>query len=356
MSRLFEALTLRGVTLRNRIGVSPMCQYRATDGVPNDWHLVHLASRAVGGNGLVMVEATAVTPEGRISPGCLGLYNDQQAAAFAPIVRQLEANGAVPAIQIGHAGRKASTAIPWNGRGVVSPAEGGWPVVGPSPVPFVDGDPTPEELSIDGIADLVAAFRATAQRALHAGFRVLELHAAHGYLLHSFHSPLSNRRGDAYGGDLAGRIRFTREVAQAVREVWPDELPLAVRISASDWLDGGWTIEDSVTLASLLREDGVDLIDCSSGGTAPRAEIPVEPGYQVPFAERIRREAAIPTAAVGLITEPHQAEAIIAEGRADLVMLARESLRDPYWPRRAAEELGAVERLEVPASYARGWA
>ena len=353
---LFDPLTLRGVTLRNRLGVAPMCQYSAVDGVPNDWHLVHLASRAVGGNGLVIAEATGVVPEGRISPGCLGIWNDDQSEAFSRITALIRAHGAVPALQLAHAGRKASTALPRDGEGPVAPEDGGWEVVAPSPLPFDDGFPVPHELTVEEIGDLVAAFRAGAERALAAGFQLIELHGAHGYLMHSFHSPVSNQRGDAYGGDLFGRTRFTREVVDAVRQVWPDELPLAVRLSASDWIDGGWTIDDSVELSRLLRGSGVDLVDCSSGGAAPGVRIPLGPGYQVPFAERIRREAHIPTAAVGLITQPAQAQAIVAEERADLVLTARESLRDPYFPRRAAAELGVLDRLEPPVQYRRAWA
>lgn len=356
MPDLFDPLPLRGVTLRNRLGVAPMCQYSAEDGVPNDWHLVHLASRAVGGNALVVAEATAVEPRGRISPGCLGIWNDEQLDAFAPITRSVRGHGAVPGLQLAHAGRKASTALPWRGEGPLTDQDGAWEVVGPSPLPFDDGFPVPHELTVEEIGQVVGAFRAAAERALAAGFELIELHAAHGYLMHSFHSPASNRRSDAYGGDLLGRTRFTREVVEAVRAVWPDELPLAVRLSASDWIDGGWTIEESVELSRLLRDAGVDLVDCSSGGAAPGVRIPLEPGYQVPFAERIRHEAEVATAAVGLITEPAQAQAIVAEGRADVVLMARESLRDPYFPRRAAAELGLLDRLEPPVQYRRAWA
>ncbi|MFO7776912.1 MAG: NADH:flavin oxidoreductase/NADH oxidase [Nitriliruptoraceae bacterium] len=355
MSELFTPLRLRSVELRNRIGVAPMCQYQATDGVANDWHLVHLVSRAVGGNGLVCTEATAVTPQGRITPACLGLWNDEQASALAPIIAQLRANGAVAAIQLAHAGRKASTAAPWQGGGALSPAAGGWEVVGPSPLPFDEGAPVPHELSPEELGEVVAAFRSAAARARDIGCQLIEVHAAHGYLLHSFHSPLTNRRTDAYGGDLAGRTRLTREVVAAIREVWPPDLPLAVRLSATDWVPDGWSEDDSVELSRWLVADGVDLIDCSSGGAVPGVRIPAAPGYQVPFAARIRREAAVATAAVGLLTTPEQAEQIIAEGQADLVLQARESLRDPYWPRRAAAALGALDRLEVPPSYARGW-
>ena len=356
MSELFTPLVLRGRTLRNRIGVAPMCQYSATDGVPDAWHHVHLVSRAVGGNALVLTEATAVVPEGRISPGCLGIWNDAQVEAFQPITAGIRQQGALPAVQLAHAGRKASTGLPWADAGPLPPDAGGWEVVGPSPLPFDEGYPVPHELTTEEISRVVASFRDAAKRALEAGFEAIELHAAHGYLLHSFHSPVSNRRQDAYGGDLEGRTRVTREVVDAVRSVWPEELPLLVRLSASDWLEnGGWTIDESVELSRSLATAGVDLVDCSSGGAAPGVRIPLEPGYQVPFAERIRREVGLPTAAVGLITEPAQAEAIVAEGRADVVLLARESLRDPYWPRRAATELGVQELLDAPEQYLRAW-
>ncbi len=356
VSGLFSPLTLRGITLRNRIGVAPMCQYSATDGVPDDWHLVHLVSRAVGGNALVLTEATAVVPEGRISPGCLGLWDDAQVAAFERITAGVRAHGAVPGIQLAHAGRKASTGLPWADSGPLTPEQGGWPVVGPSSLPFADGFPAPHELTVAEIAEVVAAFVSATERALAAGFELIELHAAHGYLLHSFHSPVSNRRTDSYGGDLEGRTRITREVVAAVRSVWPDEFPLVVRLSASDWLDApSWTVEESIELSRWMAGAGVDLVDCSSGGVAPGVRIPLEPGYQVPFAARIRHEAQVPTAAVGLITEPRHAAEIVADGRADLVLLARESLRDPYWPRRAAAELGALDRLPAPAQYLRAW-
>lgn len=354
MPHLFEPLALRGVTLRNRLGVAPMCQYSATDGVPGDWHLVHLGSRAVGGSALVIAEATAVLPEGRISPGCLGIWDDRQAEAFAPITAFIAGAGAVPAIQLAHAGRKASTGLPWVDEGPLAPGSGGWPVVGPSALAFDETFPVPEELDEDGIAAIVAAFGAAAARSFAAGFGMVELHAAHGYLLHSFLSPVSNRRTDRWGGDLEGRSRLLIEVVRAVRAVSPDRAPLAVRISTTDWIDGGWDVDESVVLARHLRDEGVDLIDCSSGGTA-RVRIPVGPGYQVPFAARIRREADVPTAAVGLITEPAEAAAIVAEGRADLVLLGRESLRDPYFPRRAAAELGMSDALDVPRQYVRGW-
>ena len=341
MPGLFDPLTLRGVTLRNRIAVSPMCQYSAADGCANDWHLVHLASRAVGGAGLVIAEATAVTPAGRISPQDLGLWSDAQVEPLARIVRVIEGEGAVAGIQLAHAGRKASTLRPWDGSGTASPAAGGWSeVVAPSAIPFDEASVTPSALNEDDIAVIVAQFAASARRALAAGFRVVELHAAHGYLMHEFLSPLSNRRTDSYGGSFENRTRFVREVVDAVRRVWPDELPLFVRVSATDWLDGGWDLDQTVELAILLKGHGVDLMDCSSGGNATGVRIPLVPGYQVPLAERVRRDADIATGAVGLITNAAQADAIIREGQADLVLLARELLRDPYWPLHAAAELG----------------
>lgn len=354
MSHLFESLTLRGITLRNRLGVAPMCQYSAIDGVPDDWHLVHLGSRAVGGSALVIAEATAVLPEGRISPGCLGIWNDGQAEAFERIAAFVASAGAVPAIQLAHAGRKASTGLPWEDQGPLAPGAGGWPVVGPSAIAFDEGFPIPSELDEEGIAAVVSAFGAAAARSYAAGFGMVELHAAHGYLLHSFLSPVSNRRADRWGGDLEGRSRLLLEVVRAVRAVTPDRAPLAVRISATDWIDGGWDVDESVSLARLLRDEGVDLIDCSSGGTA-RVRIPVGPGYQVPFAARIRREADVPTAAVGLITDPKEAAAIVAEGQADVVLLGRESLREPYFPRRAAVELDMPDALDVPRQYVPAW-
>jgi len=340
-AHLFTPYTLRGVTMRNRIFISPMCQYSCADGLATDWHLVHLGSRAVGGAGTVMVEATAVTPEGRISPQDMGLWNDTQRDALARIAAFVSAQGAVPAIQLAHAGRKASTYRPWSGGGEVRPEDGGWQTVAPSALAFAEDYPAPRALSVRDIEALVGAFVAAARRSLEAGFQVIELHGAHGYLMHEFLSPLSNRRDDGYSGDFAGRTRFMREVARAVRAVWPEQLPLFARLSCTDWVEGGWTLEDSVALARLLREDGVDLIDCSSGGNVPRASIPVAPGYQVRFAETVRREAGIATAAVGLITTPEQAEAIVREGQADLVAFARAELRDPYWPLHAADALGA---------------
>jgi 2,4-dienoyl-CoA reductase-like NADH-dependent reductase (Old Yellow Enzyme family) len=352
VSQLFEPLTLRGVTLRNRIAVSPMCEYSSTDGFANDWHFVHLGSRAVGGAGLVLTEAAGVTAQGRISPDDLGIYRDEHVPELRRIAAFIEAQGAVPGIQLAHAGRKASTAVPWAGGNWLTPEQGGWrPIIGPSPLAFSDAAPVPEPLDQAGIAGIVEAFRAAARRALAAGFKVAEVHGAHGYLLHEFYSPLSNRRTDAYGGSFENRIRLLLEVTAAVRAEWPDQLPLLVRISASDWVEGGWTIADSVRLAGELKRLGVDLVDASSGGnlTTP---IPAEPGYQVPFAAAIREGAGIPTGAVGLITQAKQADAIVGAGQADIVLLARELLRDPYWPLHAATELG-VEIDYWPKQYLR---
>jgi len=341
MSALFTPLAQRSVTLRNRIVVSPMCQYSCTDGLANEWHLVHLGSRAVGGAGAVIAEATAVAPEGRISPADCGLWNDEQADAFAPVARFVRAHGAVPGVQLAHAGRKASTAAPWLGGKPVAPEAGGWLPVAPSPLRFSGGYPEPHELSAQELAGCVAAFAAAARRALAAGFELVELHMAHGYLLHQFLSPLTNRRIDAYGGDLEGRMRFPLAVARAVRAVWPESLPLWARISATDWVAGGWDLEQSIELARLLAGLGVDLVDCSSGGLVPHAHVPVAPGYQVPFAAAVRRDANVATGAVGLITQPVQAEQILATGAADVVLLGRQLLRNPCWPLAAARELGA---------------
>ncbi|MGN6512764.1 MAG: NADH:flavin oxidoreductase/NADH oxidase [Lysobacteraceae bacterium] len=350
---LFDPLELGDVTLRNRIVVSPMCEYSAVDGVPDDWHLVHLGSRAVGGAGLVFTEATAVSPEGRISPADTGLWNDAQQAAWARIAAFVAAQGAAPGIQLAHAGRKGSTQPPWLGGKAVPAGQGDWTPVAPSAIPFADDYPMPVALDAAGIAQVVADFAAATARARAAGFRVVEVHAAHGYLLHEFLSPLSNHRTDGYGGPLAHRARLLREVIAAVRTEWPAPRPLVVRVSATDWVEGGWDLDECVQLARWLREDGVDLVDCSSGGNVARADIPVAPGYQVPFAARIRREAGIATGAVGLITDAVQAEAILARGDADLVFIARESLRDPYFPRRAAAELGVA--VAAPKQYQRAW-
>jgi 2,4-dienoyl-CoA reductase-like NADH-dependent reductase (Old Yellow Enzyme family) len=349
---LFSPLTIRGVTLRNRIGVSPMCQYSSTDGFATPWHLVHLGSRAVGGAGLVCTEATAVEATGRISPGDLGIYADAHGEMLQTITTFIRSQGAVPGIQLAHAGRKASTARPWEGRGAVGPAAGGWDAVdAPSAIAFGETYPGPRELDHAGIARIVAAFRSAAERALAVGFQVVELHAAHGYLLHEFLSPLSNHRTDAYGGSFAHRIRLVCETVAAIRTVWPDALPLVLRVSATDWVEGGWTIDDTVELARRVKDLGVDVIDCSSGGNTPDARIPVGPGYQTPFAARVRAEAGVMTAAVGLITEPDQANAIIAGGQADIVQLARQELRDPYWPLHAAAALGA--EVVWPVQYER---
>ncbi|HKG90672.1 MAG TPA: NADH:flavin oxidoreductase/NADH oxidase [Gemmatimonadaceae bacterium] len=348
---LFSSLRLRGVELRNRIAVSPMCQYTSDDGFANDWHFVHLGSRAVGGAGLVMTEATAVTADGRISPSDLGIWRDEHVEGLARCVAFIEARGSVAGIQLAHAGRKASTAPPWEGGRYVPPESGGWVPVAPSPEPFRAGDPRPTELDDAGIRDVVLAFADGARRAREAGFRVAEIHAAHGYLLHQFLSPLSNHRTDGYGGPFERRVRLTLEVTDAVRAVWPDELPLYVRISATDWAAGGWDVDQSVELARLLRERGADLIDCSSGGLVPGVKIPVGPGYQTGFAERVRREAGIATGAVGLITDPADADAVVRGGRADLVLLARQMLRDPYWPLHAARRLGIT--IPWPVQYER---
>ncbi|HWE50078.1 MAG TPA: NADH:flavin oxidoreductase/NADH oxidase [Bryobacteraceae bacterium] len=350
---LFSPLKIRGIMLRNRIGVSPMCQYSCEDGFATDWHLVHLGSRAVGGAGLVIVEATAVEARGRISPGDLGIWKDEHIAPLARAAAFIEAQGSAPGIQIAHAGRKASTAAPWLGGATVGAENGGWKPVAPSPVPFKETDAPPAELSIAEIHGLTEAFQKAAKRALEAGFQVLEIHDAHGYLLHEFLSPLANRRTDQYGGDFENRIRFPVETMRAVRAVWPDSLPLFLRISSTDWAEGGWTIDDSVELARRAKTEGVDLIDCSSGAMVPWARIPVGPGFQVPFAEQIRREAGILTGAVGMITEPAQADAIVRSGQSDLVLIAREFLRDPYWALRAAKALGAEQA--APVQYQRAW-
>lgn len=344
MSVLFSPITLRSITCRNRIFVSPMCQYSSNDGYPTDWHLVHLGARAVGGAGLVMVEATAVSPEGRISPDDSGIWLDGHGEAFGRIARFIEDEGAVAAIQLAHAGRKASTAAPWVGGGPLGSEERGWTPLAPTPEPFAPGHPVPREM---GKADLDAVeeqFRAAARRALAAGFQVVEVHMAHGYLLHEFLSPLANKREDEYGGSLENRLRFPLRVARAVREEWPEELPVFVRISAVDWAEGGWDLGQSIALATRLKEIGIDMIDCSSAAVVPHEHIPAGPGFQVPFAAAIRREAGIATGAVGLITDPAQAEQILGTGQADAIFMARELLRDPYWPLHAARQLG----VDVP--------
>jgi 2,4-dienoyl-CoA reductase-like NADH-dependent reductase (Old Yellow Enzyme family) len=340
-SKLFSPFQLRELTFKNRLFVSPMCQYSATDGVPDNWHLVHLGSRAVGGAALVMAEATAVRSIGRISLGDLGIWNDEQVAAFKPITKFISENGAVPGIQLAHAGRKASTDIPWEGSGRVEPAAGGWTPEAPSAIAFSDSYPMPREIAATEIDKLVDDFAAAAKRALDAGFQVVELHAAHGYLIHEFLSPLSNQRTDEYGGPLENRMRFPLKAAAAVRAAWPETWPVFVRISATDWApEGGWDIDQSIEFAKELKKIGIDLIDCSSGGTLEKADIPVGLGYQVEFAAKIREAAGIPTSAVGLIVSAAQAEAILAEGKADVISMAREFLRDPYFPLHAAKELG----------------
>ncbi|MDQ2837598.1 MAG: NADH:flavin oxidoreductase/NADH oxidase [Actinomycetota bacterium] len=350
MSILFSPLTLRGTTFPNRAWISPMCQYSSEDGRPTDWHLVHLGSLARGGAGLVMTEATAVTAAGRISPYDAGIWTDEQAEAYRPITDFIRSQGAVPGIQLGHAGRKGSTGRPWTGGGSVAESDGGWQTVGASPVGYGDW-PAPTELGPTEIAELVADWAAAAVRADHAGFEVAEIHGAHGYLLHQFLSPLSNQRTDSYGGDLAGRSRLLFEVVDAVRAVWPANRPLFVRLSATDWVEGGLSLAEVVEVAQQLAGRGVDLVDVSSGGSSPQQQITVGPGYQVPFAEAVRQGSGLPTAAVGLITEPKQAEQILTESSADAVFLARAVLREPSWPQRAAYELGAEVRW--PPQYQR---
>ena len=352
MNHLFDPLPIRDVILANRVFVSPMCQYSSTDGFANDWHLVHLGSRAIGGAGLVFTEATAVVPEGRISPQDLGIWSDQHIAPLARIADFIREQGGVAGMQLAHAGRKASTHRPWEGHGMVSESEGGWTnVVAPSAIPFAESYPQPKALTIDGIREIIAAFAEAARRVCQAGFRVVEIHAAHGYLIHEFLSPLSNHRQDNYGRSFENRTRLLREIVAAVRSVWPERAPVFVRISATDWVEGGWDIEQSVALARQLKDEGVDLVDCSSGGIVAHAHIPLGPGYQTSFAERIRREAGVLTGAVGMITSTEQAEHILVTGQADAVIMAREFLRDPYWPLRAAKEL--EQPISWPVQYLR---
>lgn len=340
MAHLFEPLKLRDIVLPNRIGIPPMCQYSARDGMAADWHFVHYGSRAVGGAALMIVEASAVTPEGRISPGDLGLWNDAQIEPLARIARFAQAQGCVAAIQLAHAGRKASVGLGWQAQRSLRADEGGWASVAPSPVSFGEGYAVPGELDASGIQRLIAQFVTSAKRACEAGFQAVEIHAAHGYLLHQFLSPLSNQRSDAYGGSFENRTRLVREVVTAVRAEWPQRLPLLIRLSATDWVEGGWTTDETVELCRELKNLGVDLVDTSTGGLLPTALIPVGPGFQTEFAARIRREAGIATAAVGLITAPAQADHILRSGQADMVLLGREILRNPYWPLQAAAELG----------------
>ncbi|MEW2270334.1 MULTISPECIES: oxidoreductase [Streptomyces] len=357
MSVLFEPVTLREVTIPNRVWMPPMCQYSAEPagpltGAPNDWHFAHYGARATGGTGLIVVEATAVSPEGRISPYDLGLWNDTQVEAFRRITRFLSAQGTVPAVQLAHSGRKASTERPWKGGAPIGPEGHGWQPLAPSPLPFAEGHPVPSELTADQIKEIAGQFKEAARRALAAGFEVVEIHGAHGYLVHEFLSPHSNHRTDAYGGSYENRVRFALEIVDAVREEWPADKPLFFRVSATDWLEeGGWTADDTVRLARDLRAHGVDLLDVSTGGNVSGVHIPVGPGYQVPFAARVKTETGLPVAAVGLITEAEQAQKIVANGEADAVLLGRELLRDPSWARHTARELGGDVR--VPEQYLR---
>lgn len=355
MSDLFQPLTLADTTFRNRIFVSPMCQYSAMDGFPNDWHFVHLGSRAVGGAGLVMMEATAVTPDGRITPGDLGIWRDQHVPEFKRNVDFIKAQGAAAGVQLAHAGRKASCVAPWDGGRALTDEEGAWETVAPSAFPFSDQAPTPRALHKTEIADLIEAFVTAARRADEAGMDVIEIHGAHGYLLHEFQSPLSNRREDEYGGSLENRCRFSLDVVRAVRQVWPRDKPLFFRISASDWEPGGWDMEQTVTFAHWLKGEGVDLIDCSGGGNTPTAQIPVGPGYQTNFAARVKQDVGIATGAVGMVTDPVQAEHIVHSGQADCVLLARELLREPYFPLNAAMQLHGDNNAAAPKQYARAF-
>jgi 2,4-dienoyl-CoA reductase-like NADH-dependent reductase (Old Yellow Enzyme family) len=351
MSTLFSPFKLRDVEFKNRIFLSPMCQYSSKEGMPNDWHLVHLGARAVGGASLIIMEATAVSPEGRISPCDSGIWSDDHAQAFKRITRFISEQGTVPGIQLSHAGRKASTDLPWLGEKPLAPSEGGWQVLAPSPLAFDEMHPVPRELTQKEIEEIISQFAAATHRSLEAGFKVVEIHMAHGYLLHEFLSPLSNQRTDEYGGSFENRVRLPLNVARVVRENWPSDLPLLVRISCTDWAEGGWDLAQSVELSRRLKEMGVDLIDCSSGGIMPHVKIPAGPGYQTPFSAMIRKMAGIATGAVGLIVNPHQAEQIVATGQADVILMAREMLRNPYWPLHAAKVLGVD--LTWPPQYRR---
>jgi len=351
MPKLFEPLALRRVTFRNRVFVSPMCMYSSREGLPNDWHMVHLGSRAVGGAGLVIAEATAVSPIGRITPYDTGLWSTAHAEAFAPIVRFIKANGAVAGIQLAHAGRKASTDAPWRGGKLLDELTGGWTPLAPSPVKFDESYAEPREITPHDLEEILEQFVRAARLAVDAGFQVIELHAAHGYLLHEFLSPLSNFREDEYGGDLENRMRFPLQVAHAVRDTVPPDLPVFVRISATDWAEGGWDLEQSVVFARRLKEIGIDLVDCSSGGLVPHAKVEVGPAYQAPFARRIREEVGIATGAVGMINAPEQANELIENGTADAILIARAMLRDPYWALHAAKVLG--QPIDWPPQYQR---
>jgi len=350
MSKLFSPLTIKNITLKNRIVMSPMCQYSAKDGFANDWHLVHLGSRAAGGSGLIIAEATAVSPEGRITPGDLGLWSDEHIKPLNRVVDFIHLHGSIAGIQLAHAGRKASCAVPWEGGKQLDEKQGGWQTVAPGEIPFINSDRIPAPLTIEGIQKVISGFKAAAGRALSAGFKVIEIHSAHGYLLHEFLSPLSNPRIDEYGGPFENRTRLLLQVVDAVKSVWPAENPIFVRISSTDWTEGGWTLEESARLAYLLKDIGVDLIDCSSGGNVFNATIPVGPGYQVPFSEEVRKTGIL-TGAVGFITTASQAESIVQEDKADLVFMARELLRNPYFPLMAAHELGG--EVKWPVQYLR---
>ncbi len=351
MSELFSPLKIRDINFKNRIFVSPMCQYSSNEGLPGDWHLVHLGSRAIGGAALVMTEATAVSPEGRISAADAGIWNKEQTEAYMRITEFIKSNGAVPGIQIAHAGRKASTQIPWLGSGSIKEKNKSWQTIAPSNIPFDNSYPLPKEMDSDDLSKVKLQFKEAVNRALEAGFEIIEIHMAHGYLLHEFLSPLSNKRNDEYGGSLENRMRFPCEVTEIIRSVVPERLPLFVRISATDWAEGGWDLKQSIVLAGKLKTQGVDLIDCSSGGLVPNVKIPVKPNYQIPFAEAIRNKTGILTGGIGLITKPEQAEEILLEGKADVISLAREFLRDPYWPLHAAEVLHAD--IKWPEQYLR---
>lgn len=351
MSKLFSPLTIKGITFRNRLAISPMCQYSATDGFANNWHLVHYGSRAVGGAGLIIQEATAVSPEGRITPSDLGIYDDEHIEKLKSITNFIHQHGAVAGIQLAHAGRKAGCAEPWNGGKQLPVTERGWKTFSSSALPFNAEDDAPLALDREGIQNVISDFKRAAERSLMAGYRLIEIHAAHGYLIHQFLSPLVNRRTDEYGGTFENRIRLLIEIVKAVQTVWPQNLPLLVRISATDWVEGGWDIHQAIKLSSILKAEGVDLIDCSSGGTVPTAIVPFAPGYQVPFAEQIKKETGILTGAVGLITEAHQAVAILQDEKADLILIARASLRDPHWGLNAAKSLG--DDVEWPLQYRR---
>lgn len=352
MALLFKPIALRSIQLKNRIVVSPMCQYSAEDGFANDWHLVHLGSRAVGGAGLVFTEAAAVSPEGRISPGDLGIWKDDHIEMLKRIASFIEKQGAVPGMQLAHAGRKASHHSPWQGGKALTAAEGAWQTLAPSAIPYKEEEPAPKEMDQSDIDKLISDFQSAAVRAMKAGFKIIEIHAAHGYLLNEFMSPLSNHRTDEYGGSFENRIRIVLQLIHAIREVWNEELPLFIRISSADWVEGGWTGEDSVKFASAIKDKGVDLIDCSSGGNSPLQKIPVAPLYQVLFAEQIKKQTGMLTGAVGLITNAQEAEQILSKQQADLIILARQLLRDPYFPLHAAKELGVD--VPWPVQYERG--